>query len=271
MTFLAEETSIESGAPIELYEFAVAGDLFFFTTGEDEINVAGMDYEPVAIQRSEISVGPEERTQIITVEMPAENSFAKKYVNIVPGTAASLTIKRIHRFDGANETAVMFKGIVRSVAYSQQGKKAKVAVLPLTAGLSRQMPRFLYSGLCNHVLYDERCKVVEDDFKFTANISAVNGNDITVPGVGASVATPATGGFVRVGNIDHRLVLSQSGDVLTLLLPFDTVVADVGTQVDVFAGCDRTLPTCKSQFDNVVNFGGFAFVPLRNIFTTGLD
>ena len=46
---------------------------------------------------------------------------------------------------------------------------------------------------------------------------------------------------------------------------------DVGTEVEVFAGCDHTIATCKTQFDIVVNYGGFAFVPTRNPFESGLD
>ena len=271
MSFLAEETSVEGGAPIELFEFTLAAEIFCYTTGEDEITVGGMIYKPIYIERSEIQVGPDERTQIIQVSMPADNEFATKYTDIVPGAPANLTIKRVHRFDGANQTAVRFKGVVRSVAYTSQGTRAQLAVLPLSAGMSRQMPRFLYSGLCNHVLYDSRCAVPQDDFRFSGTITVINGNDITVPGVGASVASPGDSGFVSAGNADYRLVLRQVGDVLTLLLPFDTNVADVGTTVDVFAGCDHTISTCFSQFDNIVNYGGFAFVPLKNIFQTGLD
>ena len=270
MTFLAEETSIEGGAPVELYEFVVGGDLFFFTTGEDEITIASTTYTPTSIRRSEILVGPEQRTDIVSVEVPAENPFAKKYVDIVPGSKASLTIKRVHRFDTTDETIVMFKGVVRSVAFTREGTQAQIAVIPLTGGMSRSMPRFHYSSLCNHVLYDSRCKVIENDFRFQGTVSVISGNDITVPGVGASVANPATAGFVRVGNVDFRLVLSQATDVLTLLLPFPSSLVSVGTAVDVFAGCDHTIQVCKSQFNIVVNFGGYAFVPLRNPFESGL-
>ena len=59
--------------------------------------------------------------------------------------------------------------------------------------------------------------------------------------------------------------------MLTLLLPFNTTDVDVGTSVEVFAGCDHSLATCKAQYDNVANYGGFAFVPLRNPFESGLD
>jgi hypothetical protein len=71
-----------------------------------------------------------------------------------------------------------------------------------------------------------------------------------------------------LGGVDRRLILSSSGDVLTLLLPFTS--SPLGSTVIVFAGCDHTIATCKSKFNNVVNYGGFAFVPTKNIFQTGI-
>jgi hypothetical protein len=271
VTFSANEISTEGGSPVELFEFALQGSTYAFTSGEEEVVVGAVTYDPVSISRSSINVGPEVRTEIISIELPSNNAFARLYIDIVPGAQAVLTIKRFHRFDGVTpEVVTIFTGVVRSVGFSLDGRSARVAVLPLTSGLSRTIPRFHYSNLCNHVLYDSGCKVVENDFRFTGNVSAVVANVYTIPGVGASVATPAASGFVRFQSIDYRLILSQSGDALTLLLPFGPEVA-IGSEVDIFRGCAHDIATCKSSFDNVQNYGGFAFVPLKNIFSTGLD
>lgn len=269
MTFASFEVSAENGQPLELYEFLLGAEKFFFTTSEDTQSFAGETYIPVAISRTQINVSPEERTDILTITLPAEEAFARRYIDIVPGVRASLTIKRVHRPDG--NLVTFFKGIVRSVGFSQDGVSAQIAVLPLSRGMSRSIPLFLYQGLCNHILYDGRCKIVADTFKFTGTVTVISGATYTIPGLGASVATPATGGFVRVGATDWRLVLSQSGDAVTLLLPFNITDVGIGTSVDVFAGCDHTIGVCKTQFANVLNYGGFAFVPLKNIFATGLD
>ena len=77
------------------------------------------------------------------------------------------------------------------------------------------------------------------------------------------------GGFVFFSSInDYRLILSHVGNDLTLLLPFPSDAA--GETVRIFAGCDHTIATCKTKFDNVLNYGGFAFVPILNPFLTGL-
>jgi len=72
------------------------------------------------------------------------------------------------------------------------------------------------------------------------------------------------------------LIVAQSGDDLQLLLPFPQ--SAVGREVILFAGCDHTPEVCDDKFDtpedtdsNLINFGGFAFVPTRNPFQTGLQ
>jgi hypothetical protein len=132
------------------------------------------------------------------------------------------------------------------------------------------VPRFTYMSSCNHIHYDQRCGVSTAGFSHTGNVSAESGNDITLDGASASGLT-FTGSFCRpTGMVDFRMVVAQSGDVLTLSLPFATPV--LGTNVQAFAGCDRKIDgDCANTYDNVLEFGGFAFVPDRNPFADGLD
>jgi uncharacterized phage protein (TIGR02218 family) len=41
-------------------------------------------------------------------------------------------------------------------------------------------------------------------------------------------------------------------------LPFDI---EVGDDVRLVAGCDKTLATCRDKFNNVINFRGEPFIP----------
>lgn len=269
MTFQSLEISRASGQPVELYDFALADEQFNYTSSEETIQIGAVTYEPVEIERSSIRLGTESRQDVLTVRMPSRLAPANRYVGIVPGQRGTLTIKRQHRNDGATpETIVIFKGVIRSVGYVDDGYNAELAVVPLTAGLSREVPRFTYQGLCNHVLYDSRCKVPQGDFSHTGRVLAVNGNVVTVDGADGQANGFYAGGFAQLGTNDFRLILEHTGTNLTLLLPFPNNVQ--GRDLTIFAGCDHTLATCKSKFNNVVNYGGFAFVPLRNIFESGI-
>lgn len=274
MTYSAYEESVASGRPVEVYRFVLAaGDTFQYTSAEDEVTVGGFTYSPVPISRGRVVLNPEDVTQALEVELPSMDPFAQLYLSVVPGSRAELTIQRFHRDDTPTpELATVFRGFVRSVSFVRDAHVAKVLCIPLAAGAARPIPRFTYQGLCNHVLYDARCQVDDEDaaYKHVGTVTSVSGNDITVAGVSGFGAGWFDGGRVELGTGgDFRSVQTSSGNVLTLMLPFS--VDPTGTNVVVRAGCDHSLATCKSKFDNVVNYGGFAFIPTRNVFEVGLQ
>ncbi len=268
-TFPTFEESVENAQPIELYDFGLADEQFNYTSGEEELTIDAITYTPVEISRNNIMFGVEHRQDIITITVPSSLDPAERFIAIVPGQKLTLTIRRFHTTDTAEETVVIFKGIVRSVAFTEDTEKAEFSVAALTSGQGREVPRMTYQGLCNHVLYDERCKIAQASFQFTGAVSVVDENRLTVPGLTAAGSGFYTGGFVQLGTTDYRMILAHTDDIITLLVPFPGNV--LGATVNVFAGCDHTISECKTKFDNVENYGGFAFVPRKNPFNTGID
>lgn len=269
MTFPPLETSVESGQPVELFKFTLGTETFAFTGSEDEITLDAVTYKPLAISRDKIISSIEDRQSRLTVTVPATNEFVRKYIGIVPGQRATLELLRFHRTDVDEQSVLLFKGLIQMVSFTKNAKEAKILVLPLTIA-QRETPRFTYQNLCNHMLYDSRCTIAESAFEFNFGVTVVSGNTITVPG--AEIPTPSDffeAGFVAFDD-DFRLVKAQSGDELTLSLPF--VNSPLGSGVRVQAGCKhRLVIDCQDKFANVVNFGGFPFVPTKNPFETGLD
>ncbi len=280
MTFKSFEASQETSQPIELYRFIIGPDTFEFTSSGDQQTHASLVYEPEPIERTRVGQSREERSNSIEITVPGNNEFAIRYISNVPGDRAQLTISRLQRLDTPTpEIITIFEGFVLSVNFTDNAKVAKIRAAPSAQAVSRPVPRFAYHNLCNHVLYDAGCKVSESDatFRFTGTVSAVSGNDITVPGVTAFDDGFMNAGLVEIVSInDNRLILNHVGDVLTLLLPFP--IDAVGQSVIVLAGCDHSITICDTKFftpedplSNVLNYGGFAFVPTKAIFESGLD
>jgi uncharacterized phage protein (TIGR02218 family) len=270
MSFNTFETSVETGEPVEFYSIIVGTSNYYYTSGEDARTIGGNVYNPIAISRGKIDLSREQRTNIVDVLLPSDNPFALSYVATIPGQEAKLTIYRLHRDDTPSpEVLVMFEGSVQSVSFEQNSKVARLAVIPASDAASRTIPRFTFQSACNHVLGDARCKIDENLFKFTGTVSAVSGNVITIPGANAFGPGYFTAGRVDLSSItDSRLVLAHTGDLLTLLLPFGVNV--LGQPVTAFAGCAHDPTTCFSKFNNTINYGGFDFVPLKDIFRNGI-
>ena len=84
---------------------------------------------------------------------------------------------------------------------------------------------------------------------------------MTVASVSGAVDQYYKSGAILIGN-ERRLIVDQTGAVLTLLAPF-TGVAN-GTACTIYAGCDHTVETCRDKFSNVIHYGGFPFLHWKN-------
>lgn len=280
MTYDAFANTVDGSRPVEVYRFVQGGVTFDWTSAEDEVTVDSVPYAAESISRGRISQSPQDRGTILEITVPITNGFAKRYRASTPAARASIVIKSVQRSDFPGPEAVtIYDGFVVSVGFTAEMKEAVIACRPVEAAASRPVPRFSYQSLCNHDLFDDNCKVDDTDsrWRLSATVSAQAGATITVPGAGAFGADWWVGGVVEInGGDDVRTVVAQSGNDLQLMLPFPTSVN--GESVTVLAGCDHTPTICDTKFDtpedvdsNIINYGGFAFVPTRNPFQTGIQ
>lgn len=269
MTYSSFEGSVESGQPVEFFAIEIGPVSYHLTSGEDQQTVLGNVYVPEVIHRGKIDLAQEARTTILEVMMPSSHPFPLSYVNQIPGQKATMTIYRLHRDDTPTpQVIVIFEGSVQSVSFEQQGKVARLAVVPASYSKARTIPRFTFQGACNHVLGDARCKVDENAFKFTSTVTAVAGNVVTLAGANAYPDRYFTAGRIDLlGAVDSRLVLAHVGSLLTILFPFGSGI--LGTTVTAFAGCAHDGTACFG-FNNTINFGGWPFIPQKNPFNSGL-
>lgn len=270
-SFDVYESSTESSQPIELFEFIKGTDEFRYNSTEDEITIGGDTYLPIAIGRGNIAQGSDQSTRNVIVTMPASVSLAQQFIDRPPGEKVTLNIYRLQRPEVPtfNTQALLFKGTVQSVRYPGDGTSAEFAVRSIESALNGNIPRFTFMGMCNHILYDNNCGVNASNFDHLGTCTSISGDTVTISGLAAS-GIDFVGGYVRpTGENDFRMVLAQSGDVLTLLLPFQN--DPTGTNMQAFAGCDHVLTgDCALVFDNVAEFGGFHFVPSKDVFREGV-
>ena len=276
MTYDAFETSTEAGDPVEVYEVVAGTTTYYFTSADSVQTIGAQDYTPVGgLQRGDRQEGPDRRERDFTLELPTANELAQLFVGVLPGFRVRLTVKRFHASDTPTpEVVQVFDGYVQSASFGKAGGKVCTLTARTTiASLGRVLPRRTFASSCVHVLYDSStCKVDDTDPTFrasTLSVASQVGGVLTVSsGLSGTYADDyMQGGFVEViGGADFRLIIGHTGNVLTLQQPFATEPSSV----NVYAGCAHMISVCSSKFDNVVNYGGFAFVPTRNPFE-GID
>jgi len=167
-------------------------------------------------------------------------------------------------------TAIMFKGRVSSI--DQIGRTtAQVTVAADTVFLSIDMPRRLWSPQCTHVLYDSGCALARGTYSASGTVGA-GASNTWVPWSSASSAyAQGTITFTSGANAGAvRTIKDASASGLRLAYPLLNVPA-AGDAFTAAQGCDHTMATCQSRFNNLANFRGYPFVPPPQVMTGPLS
>jgi uncharacterized phage protein (TIGR02218 family) len=165
-----------------------------------------------------------------------------------------------------NEYVVwMFEGIVAD-APSLDRIKVTIAISDPKVLLNIDMPRNVYSVGCIWNLYGTGCGKNKADFasfgtvasgstkrSIKSNLTDVDdwftlGMITFTSGLNIGLSRTVKDHF----NTDGRIVLSVQ-------FPFNPSAGDTFT---IYAGCDKSQPTCTTKFSNLSNFRGFPFMPV---------
>ncbi len=157
-------------------------------------------------------------------------------------------------------SVVLFKGRVSTVD-SVGRTTAQITVASDLTLLDINMPRNLYAPSCLHVLFDSGCGLVKNAFGANGTVGA--GSTVaTIAWSGASSAY-AQGTILFSSGVNAGVsatIKAAASGALTLAYPLQTACA-TGDAFTAYQGCDHTLATCQSKFNNRANFRGFPFIP----------
>ncbi len=285
MSLLQFELSRQDGRPVELFLFKTPLESVGtgFTNNDTAITYINETYQPIAIARTSPRYDQEKGADAIELSVPEDLDFVRRWVPAAPPDRYVVTVYRRQLVDGASpETVTWWKGFIADVTFDDS-PDAIIRCESLFSLASAFGPRMTFQSSCNHYLYDGRCTLIETGFRRQAVLTAisVDGLTLTVPGINTSApvtAAPApyqatywVGGFVRTpNNVDHRTIVEQIGsDQVKVDFPF--YETPTGLNLSFFAGCDHQILTCRDKFNNLPNFGGHPYIPVRNIFTKGLS
>lgn len=212
--------------------------------------------------------------QVDSVDITVKPSSA----NTVGGMAWPVAA-RMGYLDGANvliETAYIqtwptvvgslhvFQGQVSDI-YPER-TAVKVTVKSALELLAQQFPHNVYQSVCSRTVYDAGCGATKASFTNTGTVVASPAPTLTSFKTGNTQAA----GYFDMGVVTFltganaglkRTVKAYDGaGGFTFALPLP-VAPSAGDTISVFAGCDKTLATCRAKFNNAGKFRGFPWVP----------
>lgn len=133
----------------------------------------------------------------------------------------------------------------------------------------------VYSASCSADLFDAQCTLSVGDFSQDGSVTSASDRQTFVPAAGlvmkgsgtptdpAPVTWFANGVLTWTSGANNGFameVASWDGTTIQLFenMPFDIQASDTFT---IEPGCDKSVGTCNSKYDNVVNHRGFPWIP----------
>ena len=264
MTYKTVEASVSGGEPVELYKFIVGPSSYLYTSSGNQVSFSGGEYEPTAISRTEIDQNDEINRAGISITLPRGAAVTEEFRVYAPSSVVGATIFAWH--PTADVYAAIWAGRVLSCEW--RGVSATLACESVFSSQKRLGLRRNYQAACPHSLYDVPCGVSKTAYKVAGLITDVTANTLLVDTLGGYSAGYFSGGFVTRteadGALDTRFITEHGGTSITLSHPFNG--AEVGDAVDVYPGCAHTTAACDTKFSNILNYGGFPYVPEKSPF-----
>jgi hypothetical protein len=200
--------------------------------------------------------------------MPCDCDIARLYGQRVSPKTLSVTVKRVHEGDDyATDFQIEFVGDDLVGAKNSDNWTTLEFGTALQTKLNGNLSAAYYQGVCNHALYDDLCKVDRAAHTTTAIVTKVQGQIITVDNDGVADNVLNAGDIVNTRTGEKQSILSNTANVVRIGYRFVDII--VGDEVELTKGCDHLrLGDCKITFNNVVNYGGTDFVPVKNPYET---
>lgn len=146
-------------------------------------------------------------------------------------------------------------------------KRQFVAEVRGISQLLQQNLGHVYAASCDALLGDARCTLNLAPFTFPGSVTAGVSNQSFFSSSLTQGANYFNGGLViwTAGlNVGLKMEVKDfinNQVTLALAMPYSVAVGDT---FNIVAGCDKAVATCKSKFNNLVNFRGFPSVPGTN-------
>jgi uncharacterized phage protein (TIGR02218 family) len=240
---------------------------FRYTDGNAPISYAGFTYEPYPIKRDKISFSSDlkvDQTNLVFAKSWGSDNAIRK--DVLAG--AVVQIVRVDR-DLPNESnVILFDGEIGDIKIDELNVFARCQTLDF---LNVELPAREYQVACNWRIYDTYCGLTVADYTVDTTVTSTTRNTFSGNYVAGTSTTGAladdywTLGWAKSnsGMNDEvvRQITSHVGMTLTVVPPFPFDFVSGTDTLELVTGCAHNVTDCADVFNNLINYGGFPFIP----------
>jgi uncharacterized phage protein (TIGR02218 family) len=271
---------------IELYEFSGQTDIYRLTPHEHDVGLdpngygyATETYQSAPIERGPVAFGSDASKAALELRIPSSHEIVQillaaslrgETVSVRHMVASFVEVIELNKPWVLNGLSTLWLGRVLGVEVSDEA--ARIRCESVHVSMKRIGLRRLYSRACSHVLYSAECGA--SPIYETATVQQVFRNYVLLDALSPSFEQAVIGGWLQTAAGQRHMVTEFNTWVSSALPPGPTVslltpaVLQPGDEVRLYAGCDHSMQTCQSRFNNLDNYGGFPFIPGKNPFSS---
>lgn len=253
---------------VELYEFSGGAGQFHLTPHEVIVEMGGGTFEPCQIERNALALGAEAAKAALDLKLPPDHALVRHLLQAATRGEITSVVLRTASRSSPSSTSWMLSGVRwmgRVLGVEVADEAARIRCEPAQVSLKRIGLRRLYSRSCSHVLYSQACGA--SPVSASAIVEDVSGRLVYLDTMPPAVDGALAGGWLETASGARHMIVRVSVPQVELLYPADV---QPGDPVLLVAGCDHSMQTCQSRFNNLDNYGGFPFIPIKNPFSTGV-
>ena len=255
---------------LDLYEVTISGTTWRFNnTDQDEIydNGGGPEtFQGLAVKRTKLMQTVQTTKSNVEIQIPIGTSLADRVLRSDLNEIMSLTIYTRRGL----ETFVAWKG--RLANWKPNSGYIAMNFESVFTSLRRPGLRPTFQRSCRHALYSTRCGVDPATFEVTQPLFDIF--DVTtliflgLPALALS-EDYFVGGYLETPLGARSYIIAQESTNVTIQrlsqsLIDEFAVTGEGLSIKLYPGCNYTRAQCISRFDNLLNYGGFDWIPTKN-------
>lgn len=266
MSFNTIEISNDTGRPIFLYSFTLGSATWRYTSSDADVLLGGYKWIAVPISDDGVKLTGEAQTDALTITAPSTIAPVQMFIGTPP--SQSIMVGIYHYHEGDTEAVLGYMGELIQVGQPQPGR-ATLTVDAIAASMQRDGLRLGWQRTCPYALYDSlTCKADKASKAITCKVFEITGNNVTMQGIDGLADDVLAGGFIEwthpTRGTEYRGIESQKGNVVGMFGLADGLY--YGLEVKAYPGCDRTVSTCTTKFNNLGNYGGIPDMPGKSPF-----
>lgn len=205
----------------------------------------------------------------LDVMMPLSVSWFNDLVNGEPKAPVYIQAEEITKpIEGGDTSSrrIFFKGQLMRTIQNYQGRSDRSIAKFMSIKSRLDIPLGIPANHhCAWTLFGNGCNKSKSGFSNVLTVDTIDGKVLTT-----TTSPSRTGKFFHRGYIEYeglRIGIRDWNDTEadTFYLVKPAPQSWIGKTVQVWAGCDKTIATCRARFANEINFGGMGYtIPAYN-------